>query len=361
MNREDKQKTNEYANKSFRYMVVGTSVMIIAAIATSFVFGFYIRTINTLEKAPERAVNGHYIFISEDDDKEFWEQVYISAKEKAEEDRIYLENIKDSLQTSYSNEDLLRVAINSSVDGIIYSGSASAEAVELIDTAVEKGIGVSVLHNDIDQSQRQCFVGVSNYELGQMYASQIIEIVNSTDMSDVTINILISSEISEGASNLITLAIEDSLLGVVEEEALPYIEVIRITAEDTFSVEEDIRNLFVSGQELPDVMLCLEGIYTQCAYQAVVDYNRVGEVQIVGYFSSEDILEAIDRQIVYSTISVDTKEMGYSAVTAIQEYNEFGYTNSYLPVSMEIIDRNKAQEMIADSQMIGDSQTEESK
>lgn len=340
-NNNDNNK-NKYSNRSFRYMVIGTVVMIIAALATAVVFGYFIKMINTMEEAPKEEIKGHYIFISEEDDVDLWNEVYSYAKEQASKDGIYLENIKDSMQMNYSNEDLLRIAVNSSVDGIVYSGSSSPEAIHLIDEAVQKGIGVVVLHNDIDLSQRQCFVGVSNYELGQMYASQIEKLVKGKDFSNTKISILVSADVAEGATNVIALAIEDSLLGIVSEEELPEIEIIRIVAEDTFSVEEEIRNLFVSGKELPDILLCLEGVYTQCVYQAVVDYNRVGEASIIGYFTSDDILEAIDRDIVYSTISIDTKEMGQAAITAIKEYNEFGYTNSYMPVSMEIIDKQKA-------------------
>lgn len=341
----DNNSTNQYTNRSFRYMVVGVAVMFLAALATAMVFMYFINTVNTIEDVSYEKPSGHYVFISEDDDKQFWEEVYDYASNQALSDDIYLENIKNSLKADYSNEDLLRIAINSSVDGILYSGSASEEAIQLINEAVNRGIGVVVLHNDIDMSQRQCFVGVSNYELGQMYASQIIELVEDKDISDTKIALLVSADVSEGATNVLVLAIEDSLLGVIDEENLPEIEIIRMTAEDTFSVEEDIRNLFVSGEDLPDIMLCLEGIYTQCVYQAVVDYNRVGDVTIVGYFSSDDILEAIDREIVYSTVSVDTKEMGQSAITALQEYNEYGYTNSYMPVRMEIIDMAKAEEL----------------
>lgn len=340
-------KDSNISNKSFRYLVVGTIVIVLAAILTAISFGYYIRIINTIED--ESSLNSyekHYAFVVDDNDSEFWNQVYKYASSYAEEDGIYLEDLKNSIKSNYTNEDLLRIAINSSVAGIIYAGSASEEAVELINEATDKGIGVAVLHNDIEQSQRQCFVGVSNYEIGQMYASQLIEIIDKEEMPDTRIAILVSSDVSEGATNLISLAIEDSLLENMEEISLPEIEVIRIDAEDTFSVEEDIRNIFMSNDQVPDVMLCLEGIYTQCVYQAVVDYNMVGDVNIIGYFANDDILEAIDKQIIFSTISIDTKEMGQSGISAIKEYNETGYTNSYMPISMEIIDQKKAHEML---------------
>jgi len=320
--------------------------MVVAAVATAITFGYFIRTINLVEQVSDDEYTGHFAFIVDENDSEFWNQVYEFARQTAESDKIYLEDLKKSLRDDYSGEDLLRVAINSDVDGIIYAGRASEEASGLIDKAVEKGIGVTILHNDIDSSSRQCFVGVNNYELGQMYATQILKMDKPEDIKGNKVAILVGKGMSEGASNLVCLGVEDALLEVVEEDMLPEIEVVRINDEDTFSVEEDIRNLFLSDGNLPDILLCLEGAYTQCVYQAIVDYNHVGEVKIVGYFSNKDILEAIDKQIIFSTISVDTQEMGKSAVTAIEEYNEIGYTNSFMPVTMEVIDRLKASNML---------------
>ena len=81
-------------------------------------------------------------------------------------------------------------------------------------------------------------------------------------------------------------------------------------------------------------------------YQAVVDYNLVGNVQIVGYFANDTIIDAVDKQVIFSTISVDTNEMGKSCIQALYEYNKMGYTNSYLPVGIEVVDQKSAHEMI---------------
>lgn len=332
--------------------------MVLAAVATAVTFGFFIRTINSVEQVSEQEFSGHFAFIVDENDNEFWSQVYESARTTAEVDGIYLEDMKQSLRGDYSSEDLMRVAINSDVDGIIYAGRSTEEASKLIDKAVEKGIGVTILHNDIDTSSRQCFVGINNYELGQIYATQLLDMIEPENIIEKKIMVLVGKGMSEGASNLVCLGIEDSLLGIVDEEMIPDIEVYRINDEDTFSVEEDIRNLFLSAENLPDVLFCLESSYTQCVNQAVVDYNHVGEVQIVGYFANKDILEAVDKDIIYSTISVDTQEMGKSAVEAIEEYKQIGYTNSFMPVTMEVIDKKEASKRLV---QINSQEAEQSK
>jgi len=350
--KEDKN----FSNKSFNYMVIGVAIMILTALITSVVFWKFIGTIRSVENSDDFTYEQHYVFVGEDVDNEFWNQVYVSAKEQAGRDNIYLENMKESLNVNYSAEDLLRVATNSAVDGIIYVGNSSNDVAGLIDEAVQKGIGVCVLHNDVDQSQRQCYVGVNNYELGQMYAQEILDMTSKEELDSKNIALLAGGSMPEGAVNLIILAIEDTFREILPEDSLPEIEVIKIVAEDTFSVEEDIRSIFLTRDTLPDIMLCLESTYTQCVYQALVDYNHVGEVNVIGYFASDDILEAIDKQIIYSTVSVDTAEMGQSSILALEEYNEMGYTNSFMPVSMEIIDQESAAAKISEKEETGDTQ-----
>ncbi len=331
-------------------MIIGAVIMIAAAVITGIIFRMITRTMQEIEQELTMNYDKHYAFIAEDSESDFWQEVFASADAQAREYNVYLEDLGKSLGADCTTEDLLRIAVNSKMDGIVYSGGAGDRIVELIDRAADEGIGVVVLQNDVEASKRQCYVGLNYFELGQMYALQIEKLSESfTDrkkMEDITVDILVDGDMSEGSSNLIIMAIEDYLREKNEEAPLPEILVTRIDAEDIFSAEESIRNIFLEKETLPDIMLCVNSVYTRCAYQAIVDYNLVGQIQIVGYFSNDTILDAVDKEVIFSTISIDTDEMGKSCITALYEYNNMGYTNSYLPVDIEIVDRDKAHQMI---------------
>ena len=335
-----------YSNKSFRFMVTGAGIMAFAAIVTGIIFSVMRSTFFSFEKTDYVPYQNHYAYVAEDPDSDFWGEVYEAARIEAESNNIYLEDFHASIKSNYSSVDLLRIAKNSSVDGIIYSGENSEEVAKLIDECVDAGIGVVILQNDIETSKRQCFVGINYYELGQLYAGQIQKIINKSEDEIRRIELIVEADTQEAVSNLLTMAIEDKLTEENPEAEIPEIIITRIDAEDTFGVEENIRRIFFSEDELSDIMVCFNSVYTQCAYQAVVDHNRVGDVQILGYFSNDDILEAVDKQIIYSTILIDTDEMGKLSVQALHEYNEVGYTNSYLPVDMEVIGRAQAAALI---------------
>ncbi len=341
----EKSGDKNYSNRSYRFMIVGTVIMIVAAVVTGILFRVISKTMESIQPEETVVYDKHYAFIAEDSESDLWAQVLAASSDQAREYGAYLEDLGTVLGRDYSAEDLLRIAVNSKVDGIIYSGGSSDKVAGLIDKAVEEGIGVVVLQNDVEASKRQCYVGLNYYELGQMYALQIKNLLNGEDMGDKSVDILVDGDMSEGASNLIVMAIEDNLRSE-ESDVMPEIVVTRIDAEDIFSAEERIRNIFLEKDNLPDIMLCVNSVYTRCAYQAVVDYNLVGQIQIVGYFVNDTILDAVDKQVIYSTVSVDTEEMGRSCVQALYEYNNMGYTNSYLPVRIEVVDHDKASRMI---------------
>lgn len=349
-----KNEERRYGQRAYRVISLSVLAMMFVAIGSAVIFNNLKNRMLDIDQGETTDYDAHYAFIVSSDDADFWKSVYGSACEEAAANNIYIEDMAASLGVNYRDTDLLRVAINSSVDGIIYGGSADETAVELIDEAVSEGIGVAVLQNDIDTSARQCFVGVNNYELGQMFATQIAGLmtVDEEPESKVT-DVIVGQGISEGASNVITIAIEDYFEENYPDYPLPQFNIIRVNSYDTFSVEEDIRRLFLR-EELPDIMLCLSSVHTQCVYQALIDQNKVGEVQVIGYFAGNSLLDAIEKQVIYSTISVDTEEMGRSSVKALMEYADMGYTNSYLPVSTQVIDGIEAGRLLREAEEGGE-------
>ena len=143
----------------------------------------------------------------------------------------------------------MRIANNSSVDGIIFCGEDNEETVKLINEAVHKGIAVVSLRQDIEDSERQCFVGVNSYDLGLEYGKQILELAQQEEMLNPRICILADNTMSESKQNLITFAIRDCFSEAEQGEGnLPEMEIRKIDASDAFSAEEAIRDIFMDSQ-----------------------------------------------------------------------------------------------------------------
>lgn len=352
MKKESVSNKNNSANRAFRIMLTGFVIMFFVAFFCAVYFSVKMKQVSETDARTYEIYDMHYAFIADDAEKEFWNEVYAAAVEEGEKENVYVERLGENLNVNYQTEDLLRIANNSSVDGIIFCGEDNEETVKLINEAVSKGIAVVSLRQDIEDSERQCFVGVNSYDLGLEYGKQIVELVEQEGMQNPKICILADNTMSDSKQNLITFAIRDCFSEVWQgEENLPEMEIRKIDTSDAFSAEEAIRDIFMDSQNLPDIMVCLNSVYTQCTYQAAVDHNRVGEVKILGYYSTDAILDAVEKRIIYSTVQIDTQEMGSQCIRALTEYHESGYTSSYVPISTQVIGSEEARKLLQEAEV----------
>lgn len=277
----------------------------------------------------------HYVLISEDAMTSFWQKVYESAKIEADANDIYLELAGSNLSEEYGLEDYLRISIDAKVDGIIIEPDGSQGVADLINEAADKGIPIVTVLEDEADTSRVSFVGINSYELGMIYGEQILgQITKDTK----NIYILFHSAESNSMNDVVFNQIKKTL-----NEAVAYpsinIQPYYIANDNEFDSEEAIRDIFVASDIVPDVLVCMEEIDTECVCQALVDYNKVGAVKIIGSYSSETILEAIQKNLAAITVAMDTEQLGIQSVQALNEYQEMGYVSNYYNIDLHIINK----------------------
>ena len=271
----------------------------------------------------------HYAMISEHADDPFWEAVYQGALEKGKKQGAYVEKIGNNLSISYSLYDLMQIAISSKVDAIIIEPNGDNRITELINKAESEGITVITVLKDAPQSNRKSFVGINSYDQGQAYGGQVIDLVEK-GKSKVTV--LLHADNKDTSQNIVYSSIRE----IVDNDNVE-VENAIVNTQNTFSSEEDIRNIIMDKDNPPDVLVCLTAVDTLCAYQAIVDYNKVGEIDIIGYYDSELILSAIQKNIIHSTMTIDAEQMGAYCVEALIEYRERKRMSDYFSVNINII------------------------
>lgn len=280
----------------------------------------------------------HFAIISEEADAPFWEAIYQGALEKGKKKGVYVEKIGDRLSVSYSLQDLMQIAIASKVDGIIVEPNGEQNIIDLINQAEEEGISVITVLRDVPNSSRKSFIGINSYNQGQAYGRQVLEIVKNGKHK---VTVLLNSDNKDAIQNIIYSSIRET----VDNQNVE-VEVATVNTQSTFSSEEDIRRIIMDTENPPDVLVCLTAIDTLCAYQAVVDYNKVGEINIIGYYDSDIILRAIEKDIIHSTMTIDAKQMGAYCVAALTEYLETKRVSDYFSVDISVIDKDNVKEYI---------------
>lgn len=179
-------------------------------------------------------------------------------------------------------------------------------------------------------------MGISDYQLGQAYGAQVANLV---DDNTEKVLVLMNRE-QEVDKNQLYSQINSAVVEKAGQTGKIKVQAQNLMSKSQFDTEEAIRNIFQSPEGPPEILVCLDEVTTECAYQAMVDYNMVGEVNIVGYYTSDTIMEAVKKGLVPVTFSMDTAQIGTYSVEALTEYWKEGRSNSYYNVDLNFITKD---------------------
>jgi ribose transport system substrate-binding protein len=339
--------------RQYLLLILTLIFMLVTLIAGSLFFKFY--RSDLVSQAESNVYDKYFVMITDNYKSDFWQSVYKGAFEKAKESNIYVDLFGEQFNKDYSVEELMEIAIASKVDGIIVYANETLEMSRVINKAVDAGIPVVTLYGDCTRSDRLSFIGVGSYSIGKVYGGQIIDIIKEKrreeliesetieDRSQIKITVLANADTQDTGQNIIISSIQDTINQDNVTNSEFAVSIVTVDNTNSFSVEESIRDIFL-GEEIPDVIVCLNELSTVCTYQAVVDFNMVGEVSILGYYDSEAIVSAIERGGVYATISIDAAQMGEYSVTALTDYHDFGNISEYYLADVTLINQDNVEQ-----------------
>ncbi|RGY96452.1 substrate-binding domain-containing protein [Clostridium sp. AM58-1XD] len=285
-----------------------------------------------------RTFKYHFVAIVDNSELPFWQDVFQSMKKEAENQEVLLELWGKNKSTEYTTLDFMDMGIAAKVDGIILEYTGEWKLEGKIKEAQEKGIPVVTILKDAPNSRRVSYVGINSYQLGQEYGRQVLKLLPEGE-EPVRVMALLHDSSVDGSQSQILNQINNIL---VTEDSHPEritVEEQKIGSVGNFEAEETIWNIFQSPQGPPDVFICMNETDTEAVYQAVIDFNMVGEVQLIAYYQSEQIIEAIKRGRIPVTMIVDIDQIGRYSVEALAEYLKEGRVNSYYSVDLQFVNR----------------------
>ena len=352
--KENKPAKTNKGNRGILIATVALGVLLAFTVVFSIIF-FYLRIRDTrklLAGEESKIYDKYYVMITENSNTDFWKSVYSGACQEAERHNAYVELMGENLEVNLSKEDLLRIAINSNVDGIIIEGDDDKETLELLLQAKAADIPVVTVSDDNMESNRISYIGVSSYNMGKEYGNQLTQYVkNNVTEDNCDVLVLMDESFTTSSQSIILTAINEAVeTANISDKVNIYSQVV--SSGKDYAAEEEIRDIFVgeNSHAGPDVIICLSEKNTLCVYQTVVDYNKVGQVEIFGYYISPTIKSAIEKDIIKSTIVVDTKQMGRCSVEAMNEYMETGYVSGIYLIDADLVtkDNLNANEYVTD-------------
>ncbi len=333
-------------NKKLILCGVILSLILLASLVGVFILRFYVRDFSNIKDT--NYYDKYYVLITEDRNSEFWQSVYKGAYEEGLKNGVYVELLGDKLSDDYTKEEMMTIAISEDVDGIIVDADEGSAMTSLINEATKKGIPVITAYHDNNSSKRLSFVGMGSYNMGRMYGQQVLQLAEKVKRQ--------KADAYDGTCDVIMLETEqdnqtwqDTLRSGINEAIKQdeyatanlnvNIQLEKVNDTNKYSAEEFIRDIFMQ-ENLPDIIICLNEVNTQCVYQAIVDYNKVGQIRVLGYYDLNSTLKAIERGVVDATISLDTNQMGHYCVEALQEYYDQENVSQFFAADVFLINSN---------------------
>jgi len=316
--------------KKMLYLLI---VLLGVVVAGQIIFNLYMMNTVKVRDTGWKSYSRHYAFISDmETAPDMWQQIYQGAKEYGEENDIYVERVGDNLVEQYSKRELMEMATASGVDGIIVEGDDTADMNNLINEANDKGIPVITVMKDSFGSYRKSFVGISAYNLGQEYGRLIAGLREDTDTNML---VVINTSTDDSSEKITYSGLRETLAGIDSGDI--HVSTLIVDGSSDYSTEETIRNYLLDTGKLPRLIVCMNEQTTETFSQLMVDYNRVGESKVIGFHSSENILQAVAHGIVTASITLDAKDAGRTAAEALAQYQKSGYVSDYIPETTEVI------------------------
>ena len=334
---------NSSASKSGNRLILVTTIVLGVLLVGMIIFSigyFYVNMKNTknmLGTSENKTYDRYYVLITSSRETDFWKNVYEGALSEALKSNAYIELMGDGLEDNLTKRDLIKIATSSKVDGIIVEGDDDNKTLSVLRDAMSEGIPVVTVASDVPEGERISYIGISGYNLGKEYGEQLVSLVQSKEMDKCNILVLMDDSITGSSQSVILTAIKETLDSSDLNTKIGIDSKVVSTGKG-YAAEEEIRDIFVSENETPDIIVCLSEKNTICVYQTVVDYNKVGEVEILGFYMSPTIKSAIQKNIIKSSMVVDSEQMGQKSVEALNEYLESGYVSEFYMIDSKQAD-----------------------
>lgn len=279
-----------------------------------------------------RAYDHHYLFVSSDQ-SQMIQDIFRAAKESAAETDGYLEWCPSGVNHSFTEAQCIDLSVALGADGIIVCPDGTEGLAEAIDRADEAGVPVVTILRDLPGSSRVSYAGVSSYQTGDLYGGRLLSLLHE-GLNDVCL--LEDKDAGKGESQILYNQMVQAVLGGAPSGKTMQLRTAQVDPFTDFDTEEVIRNLLL-GKKVPDILICESSLQTECAIQAMIDYNLVGRVKVIGYYATESILHALRQELIPVTMTIDTAQLGSDCTQALDEYRHLRRVSEYYPIALATV------------------------
>ncbi len=276
-----------------------------------------------------RVYDRHYLFVSSDE-SQMLQDIFERISDACESSGVYLEWCSKGAPENYTAAECIDISIAMKADGIVVHPDNSLGLEDAIGRAVEAGIPVVTILRDLPDSERVSYIGVSNYQIGELYGGQLLSLMENGENA---VCLLIDDGDNANDTQLLYTQMVQAVNNGAPEGKTMVLQTRNIDSRTDFDAEEVIRDVLL-GKERPDILICQDIVQTECAIQALIEYNLVGTVSVIGFYVTDTVISALQQDLIPVTMTIDTRTLGESCVQALDEYLELGRVSDYYNISL---------------------------
>lgn len=321
-------------------------------IAMLITVGFMVGSIFTqkdqteIEQAPAYTPEYHVQIIIQNTDEHFWAQFKDGAIAASKDLEVYTEFVLIPPRNVIALIETIEKAIYSQVDGIAFQPVDYVKTEEATLKALAEGLAVVNYENDKYLIPEVSSVGSNSYDIGYTAGSMIVPAVGSGNPANIVV--ILDEGSSQGDSQYKNMKIQGLLDATSAYGKVNLIEVYTLDA-GMFEAER-LTNSIISKEDDVNVIICVDEKSTPAVAQVLVDRNKVGEIEVIGYGTMSQTLDYIKRGVIYGTVSPKAYEIGYQTVTQMynnlrrESISDSSYTEQF------IIDKSNVEEYIMENE-----------
>jgi ribose transport system substrate-binding protein len=259
-----------------------------------------------------------------------------------EQSTLFFQQIQEGVTTAADRYDIavsfhpigpdvpeFRLARYSGIDGaIIFPYLPEAEMLTHLEQLDEEGIPVVLIEQDVADDWPWTFVGTNNFELGRRIGAQLAP---RPENGRIVIVYSDKSPAVAAEKELIELGIT-TVMG--DDLTLPIIR--RQTGLNPLDAETLTYQLLRNAPPIT-ALVFTDSDDTLAALQVIIDLNLVGQVQVIGFGTTDAILDYLERGVLDATIAVNPQRIGIESVRVLTELIETGNAPGYVDTGVEIL------------------------
>ena len=247
----------------------------------------------------------HIAIIGENTDDSFWNLLYRGVNEAAGEYGAIAEETGAGLSQRVTTEDAIKIIS---------------------------------MERDLPDSRRSGFVGINAYFLGQQFGREILK-RSGSDASTATI--LFPADRFDESSRQWFL---QGLASAVPSEKITFRYETVESNGSSLNNSEDIIQKLLSEDNVPDILVTLDSMSTQSAFQLLTSRSMVSRVTLIGTGISSDILDEIENGGIKAVISTDPVQLGEESVRQLMTYQKYHMVSYYTEITPVLIDASNVQQ-----------------